>query len=461
MLPCTTPLPRRTLSALALFVSALVASAQTLTFTPLKSGGIYETGEKIGWTIEVAGDQKPGVVSYVLKKNGAVAYKTDTVDLSSGKATIETSLDEPGSVLLEITLPVPPPAAPAAAATADAAITRPANATPARGGRGNRPPRALAGAMVAPRKLQPASPRPADFDAWWTQKIAQLHAIPANPQLTPGESGKDGVDYALLQMDNINGTRVQGQIAKPKREGRFPALLILQWAGVYPLQKQWVIDRAAEGWLALNILPHDLPPTEPAAFYQGKLGNYASLGQEDREQSYFLRMYLGDYRAADYLAAHPNWDGRTLVVMGTSMGGQQTFATAGLHPKITAMMAMVPAGADNTGPEHGRASSYPGWANATKTRSDPRILETGRYFDSAHFASRVKVPALVAMGFIDETCPPVSVWAALNQLKGPVEPLPLINSPHQDNPRGVQRPWQVRSAEWLAAIVKGEAVKMP
>jgi cephalosporin-C deacetylase-like acetyl esterase len=39
-------------------------------------------------------------------------------------------------------------------------------------------------------------------------------------------------------------------------------------------------------------------------------------------------MYLGDYRAVEYLASLPDWDGKTLVVMGTSMGGQQSLCVA-------------------------------------------------------------------------------------------------------------------------------------
>ena len=95
-------------------------------------------------------------------------------------------------------------------------------------------------------------------------------AIPATPVLTPGESGRPGVEYATIKMNNINGAHVYGQFAKPAREGKFPALLILQWASPpYPLQKEWVTDRAAEGWLALNVEPHDVPQRHAAAFYDG------------------------------------------------------------------------------------------------------------------------------------------------------------------------------------------------
>jgi len=55
-------------------------------------------------------------------------------------------------------------------------------------------------------------------------------------------------------------------------------------------------------------------------------------------------MYLADYRAVEYLASRPDWTAKTLVVMGTSMGGQQSLAVAGLNPKITHLIVNEPAG---------------------------------------------------------------------------------------------------------------------
>jgi cephalosporin-C deacetylase len=441
--PCFS-IRRLALLAFSVFAAPL-AWAQLVTFTPLKSSGIYNLDEKVGWEITVPEGRALGTVNYTLKKNGLDVYKTGQLDLSSGKATLTTTLGEPGAVLLEIQAPPSPEDIPAEKAE----IT---------GGRGRRPNRAQAGAMIEPEKLQPSSPRPADFDAWWEAKIKQLHAIPANPQLTPADGEKEEVEYSLVRMDNINGTHIYGQLAKPKRGGKFPALLILQWAGVYPLEKQWVTARAAEGWLVLNIEAHDLPGDQPKEFYAGKIPNYWTFGQDDKDQSYFLRMYLSAYRAADYLTESPDWDGRTFVVKGDSMGGQQSFAVAGLHPKVTALMTLVPSSCDLTGPLHGRAAGFPDWARNAQSKNNPKILETGQYFDPVNFASRIKVPALVAMGFFDETSPPTGVWCAINQLAGPKEPLSLINSGHQ-NVSGSQRPWQTRSAAWLAKLVEGESIK--
>jgi cephalosporin-C deacetylase len=415
-----------------LLFAAHVCSAQQPTFTPYKASGIYGLGEKVGWTVELPpGAPRSAVYTYAVRKNNQDVIKTGTLDFTNGRASIETTLNEPAMVYVQVTTP---------------------------GGSGPGVDVAL-GAAVAPERLQPSVPRPSDFDAFWAAKIKALKAVPENAVLTPSDSGKPGVEYATIRMDNVGGARVYGQVAKPKRAGKFPALVILQWAGgPYPLQKQWVTDRAAEGWLALNVSPHDVLPTEPQPFYDAlpqELKNYHAIGRADRDKSYFLRMYLADYRAVEYLSKRPDWDGRTLVVMGTSMGGQQSLAVAGLHPKITHVVVNEPAGCDTNGPLHGRASGYPNWP-----ADDPRVMKTALYFDPVNFAPRIKATSLVAIGFVDTVTPPVGIYIAFNQIKAPKEAVPMIDSPHNHQATPAQqRPYTARSAEWLDTLVRGGALQ--
>ena len=308
--------------------------------------------------------------------------------------------------------------------------------------------------------FKPSAPRPNDFDAFWETKINELKTVPANPQLEPADAGKPGVNYWKITLDNIKGTHIQGQLARPAKGTKFPALLIVQWAGVYGLQKSWVTDRAEEGWLTLNIEAHDLPIDRPETFYKeqaaGLLQNYPAIGNDRRETSYFLRMYLGDYRAAQYLAERPDWDGRTLVVMGGSQGGQQTLVTAGLHPKITAALAEVPAGCDMLGPDAGRAPGWPMWYWQTQGKDAQKVHESSRYFDAVNFASHIKCPILVGAGLIDEVCPPAGVSAAVNQIHAPKELIFFPYGGHQDENHThaayTQRCW----GDWLPALRQGK-----
>jgi cephalosporin-C deacetylase len=430
---------RHFLSPIVLAVAVVLAaahssSAQQLTLTPYKASGIYSVGEKVGWTANLQlGSAPTGDYTYTIKKNNQDVIKTGNLDLATGRATIEVTLDEPAMVYVRIS-------------------------TPAGSGSGSSGSIAV-GAAVAPEKLLPSVPRPADFESFWDSKIRMLKTIPENTVLTSSDSGMPDVEYATIRMDHINGKHVYGQLAKPKHDGKFPALVIFQWASPpYPLQKKWVTDRAAEGWLTLNIEPHDVLPDQPPTYYSSlpqELKNYHAIGRDDRDKNYFLQMYLADYRAVDYIASRPDWDGKTLVVMGTSMGGQQSLCVAGLHPKITHVIVNEPAGCDSNGPLHGRAAGYPNWPS-----NNPKIMETALYFDTVNFASRIKATALVAMGFVDTTAPPVGIWTAFNQIKGLKEAAPMVDSPHNNMATPAQqRPYTSRSAEWLNTLVHGQEIK--
>jgi len=209
--------------------------------------------------------------------------------------------------------------------------------------------------------------------------------------------------------------------------------------------------------LAVNIEPHDVMPDQPKEYYDAlpaELKNYNSIETRNRDKNYFLYMYLADVRAVDYLASRPDWDGKTLVVMGTSMGGQQCFVAAGLNPRVTDLIVNVPAGADVTAALHKRWASYPNW-----NVSNPRVLETARYFDTANFASRITAPTLAAMGFIDDVTPSIGIWTAFNQIKGPKEAAPMIDSPHNHQATSAQlMPYATRSAAWLRALLRGATV---
>jgi cephalosporin-C deacetylase len=415
----------------------LAALAQQLAFTPYHADGTYAVRERVGWNVSVVpGDSATGTYAYTVKRDGLAVIGTGTLDLSSGHATIETSLDRPGMLLVE--------------------VRPPTGMTGFHGASKSEVGRVLLGAAVAPREIRPSGPRPADFDAFWATELRRLDSVPPEPVLTPHPSGRADVAYFTIRMNNVNGAHIYGQLALPadSQRGPFPALLILQWASPpYPLQPEWVTDYAARGWIVLNVEPHDVPSDMPQAFYDALpqlIKNYRLIGRHSRDESYFLPMYLGDYRAAEYLASRADWDGKTLVVMGTSMGGQQGFAVAALDPHVSALIANVPAGCDFLGPLGGRAAPYPNW-----DVERPDVRQTAGYFDASNFAPRIRARALVSMGFIDETSPPAGVWATFNLLAGPKEVVPLVDAPHNhlSTPDEV-RPWAVRSAAWLADLVR-------
>jgi len=427
-------------AVLAVLGSAVAAAqrqpiAQQLAFAPYHASGIYNVGETVGWTV-TPGPVPPGYsYKWTIRRNNAVVLKEGKLDLSGGKDTIEIAADQPEMIYVAIE------------AYADPSL--PAGETPHfTGGNTGRDTGFYAiGAAVAPAKIERSTPRPDDFDAFWNAKLAAQASVPINPVLTPVQTDVPGVELSIFQLDAL-GSKAHGYVARPIGEGKFPAVIQLQYAGVYALNATAAARRAAEGWLILNVDSHDKLPSDPAGDVPR---GYQAVGNTDRETSYFLKMYLRDSRVLDYLLTRADWDGKTLVLMGGSMGGQQSIALAGLRPeKISAVLVCVPAGADSNGDLHGRKAGYPNWPSG-----NPEVMKTALYFDTVNFASRIKAPVLASMGFIDTISPPAGVWSMINQIPGPVEPLPMIESEHDNLTPQKAGVCSARSKEILDQMVHG------
>ena len=451
------------------FGSAAAADAPQLSFTPFHADGIYALGDKVGWTVTPAPDTvtPKGHFSYTVKSNDLDVVKTGSFDLASGTATIDLTFDRPAMLYVEVDYQAG--SAPSLSPAEYAEVNRDLKALLEKRDPGLKPllgkypgydllrPElsfsafaenrvATLGAAVAPTLLKPSVAAPADFDSFWAAQLARLRRIPADPVLTPLPRSQPGVKLFRVQLESV-GSHVQGYLAVPDRRGKFPALVLYQWAGVYPLQPEWATDRAAEGWLTLDVDSHDLPPDQGT----GVPKEYQTIGERSRDTSYFLDMYLRDTRALEYIRSSPRWDGKTVVLTGTSMGGQQSLVTAGLNPgKVTAVLVNEPSGADSNGNLHGRRAGYPFWDSA-----DPQVMRTALYFDTVNFAPRITAATLIAMGFIDTTAPPAGIWTELDEIPGPKEAVPMIESEHNNLTPQKQDGWLHRSEEILATLVHG------
>ncbi|MEO8521476.1 MAG: acetylxylan esterase, partial [Acidobacteriota bacterium] len=317
----------RTLSRMLLLLALSAASLsaqraaipEQLTFTPTHASGIYAVGETVGWTVTPGPTPPTFAYKWTIRRNNASVLKEGRLDLSSGKAVIEIVADQPEMIYVAVEAYEDRASTPAA----------PADAPHFEGGNTGRNTGFYAvGAVVAPSKIGVSTPRPADFDAFWEGKLAAQARVPVNATLTPVETEVPGVTMQMFSLDAL-GSKAHGYIARPAAEGRYPAVIQLQYAGVYALNAGAVARRAVEGWLVLNVDSHDKLPSEPAGTVPR---NYREVGNTDRETSYFLNMYLRDSRVLDYLLTRPDWDGKTVVLMGGSMGGQQSLALAGLRP---------------------------------------------------------------------------------------------------------------------------------
>src|SRR5258707_897957 len=131
---------------LLLPITCQISRAEDLQFTPLNKSGVYQRGEKVGWTVTASRDAQ-GPYTFVIRKNNLDVIKTGDIDFASGDATIETTVDEPAMLFLTV--------------TRSSATTKPTMFAR----------RWIAGAAIGPTQLQPITNSPVDFDEFWQAKI--------------------------------------------------------------------------------------------------------------------------------------------------------------------------------------------------------------------------------------------------------------------------------------------------
>jgi len=397
------PAMKRILCALA-FALLVHACSGAVTIATDRSDALYEVGDKVVFQIEVKAGKdavEKGAISFTLSEDGKNTIRSGKMALTGAPLTLSGRLSRPG--FLQCAVSYSP--------------------------KGGKPVRALAAAAVSPLKIGVSLPPPADFDAFWKAQKEALAGIPMKATLTE----VPGRDMPVFDAQiTCVGAPVSGYFAKPKnaKPKGCPIILWVHGAGVRSSSLGNAVTGAAKGMLSMDINAHGIPNGKPAKFYQdlaaGKLRSYRHDGREDRDTVYFKGMFLRLVRAIDFLTAQPEWDGRTVAVVGHSQGGFQALVAGGLDPRVTFIGSGVPAGCDHSGNVVDRIAGWPKLVPLKDGRPDAKILEAARYVDAVNFASRCEAEAIVSVGFIDTVCPPTSCYAAYNQLKGPKR---MLNEP--------------------------------
>jgi cephalosporin-C deacetylase-like acetyl esterase len=297
--------------------------------------------------------------------------------------------------------------------------------------------RGAATAAFTPEKIVPTQGEPADFDAFWQAGKATLAKIPIEARVTllPDACTADVNVYhvGIRTVGGPEGTaipsRIYGILCEPKAPGHYPAVLKVPGAHVRPYFGDKSL--AARGVITLEIGVHGIPVNLPQEIYDqldaAALNSYWFYNLDDRETYYFHRIYLSCVRANDFLASREMWDGKNLLVMGASQGGQLSIVTAALDSRVTGLAVTHPGFCDVSGDLHGRAG---GWPHPFRSDPDtgqpsphatPAKIVTASYYDTVNFARRLKVPGYYTWGYNDDVCPPTSTYAAFNGITAPKE----------------------------------------
>ena len=278
------------------------------------------------------------------------------------------------------------------------------------------------GAMFSPDRIVSPVREPADFDEFWAKRKAEVYAVTAAPTLREIRSGEEGIRLFAVTIPCPRGVTATGYLAYPAgaKPGTLPAFIFFQSLTNGDVNRRSAVGKAKQGALAFAATWHGFPVGKSVRYYPGVIKPYFKGGQPglgDREKWVYSDMFFRVMSELRFLKERPEWDGKTLVVYGGSLGGIQSAFAAAIDPAATTAVVSVPGFCECNAFEAGR-TPYGVFRRlgADKLTAHPELLDMGFYFDAVNFARRIRCEVHVCTGFTDETCYPSNIFAFYNAI---------------------------------------------
>ena len=287
-----------------------------------------------------------------------------------------------------------------------------------------------------PEKIVATTKLPSDFQDFWTTALSDARKVPLAPMMTlmPELCTSDADVYHVRFQNNATGSFIYGMLSKPKKAGRYPALLRVPGAGVraYTGYKGFF---PAKNVITLEIGIHGIPVNLPAELYtslgSNALYSYNRYNIDNRNNYYYKKVYTGCVKAVDFLCSLPDVDSTRLAVAGGSQGGALSIVTASLDKRIKCLVAYYPACSEMVGYANGEVGGWPHlFKDANDQNNVAEKVKVLAYFDVVNFARFVTAPGLYSWGFNDRVCPPTSTYCAYNVIVAPKKLLLYKESGH-------------------------------
>jgi len=253
--------------------------------------------------------------------------------------------------------------------------------------------------------------RPADFDRFWDDILAQVSRIPLNATIEPLPlRSTDAVEVFEVKYDSLDQVRIACWYCLPRRRtGRLPAIIHVPGYVSEPMVPK---GTAAKGYVALSVAPRGKLRSNSQfnPGYPGLLTHHIT----DRNAYSYHGFYVDALRAVDFLLAQPEVDPARIGVTGSSQGGALTIVVSALRREIACAAAGAPylcGFLDSARLTH----SYPYEEINEYLRLHPEresaVRETLEYFDGINFAPAIQCPIIVNIGLHDDVCPPETGFA--------------------------------------------------
>lgn len=293
---------------------------------------------------------------------------------------------------------------------------------------------------------QGSGQKPTDFDEWWEQNLAEMHALPLEYDLVAVDIPSNVAKFYHLYFTGVRGARVHCQLITPKKiEKSHKGLLLFHGYHTNSGDFQDKIAWAAEGFIVLALdargqggLSENVTQTSG-----GTMRGLIIRGiEEGKDNLYFRDVFLDTAQAAKILKSFDYVDESKIYAQGVSQGGGLTLACAGLVPDIHRIFVSYPFLTDyrkayQLGAQTSAYEEIAYWFQFRDPlhKREDEIFNALEYIDIQHLAPRIKAEVFWTIGLQDTICPPVTQFASYNQIQSKKEIVALPEYGHEYLPR--------------------------
>lgn len=276
-------------------------------------------------------------------------------------------------------------------------------------------------------QYQGRNPKPADFDAYWEEALAEMRAVDPEVHFEPHPFPCEMAECFDLWFTGVGGARVYAKYVRPKGKVACPA--VVEYHGYSADSGDWnsKLSWVASGFAiaALDCRGQGGKSEDVGGVKGNTLNGHIIRGLEgDPKDLLFRQIFLDCAQLAGIVMGLPEIDETRVGCTGGSQGGGLTLAAAALEPRLKRVAPRFPFLSDylrvwemdldvhayeelrrffrNVDPRHERAREF--WTKLG-------------YIDVQHLAPRIKGEVLMGLGLLDTITPPSTCFAAYNKIK--------------------------------------------
>ncbi|HOK09396.1 MAG TPA: alpha/beta fold hydrolase [Candidatus Hydrogenedens sp.] len=309
-------------------------------------------------------------------------------------------------------------------------------------------------------KYQGRNPKPEDFDDYWQRALAELKTLDFKVELIPASFHSKIAECFDLYFNSVRGARIHAQYLRPAKRSK-PCPTLLKFHGYGGNAGDWYekLGFVAEGFCvtAMDVRGQGGQSTETGNIVGNTLKGHIIRGLDDVPDNLLYRhIFLDTVALVSVITQFEEVDENKLGAYGMSQGGALTLACAGLEPRIKKLAPMCPFLCDYkrvwemdlAEEAYEELKTYFRLFDPRHEREDEIFRKLG-YIDCQYLAERIQGEVLMAIGLMDQICPPSTQFSAYNKIKSPKKVILYPDFAHEYYPGFIDQMFDFFRTGWI------------